>query len=163
MVTRKGGMWLFALAAAMAVSTAADAPEQPLPFSHKAHAGDMKLPCKMCHVNPDPGETEGIPQAATCMQCHSAIKTDSPAIQKLAAYAKNNRPIPWVRVCEIPEFVTFSHRQHVTAGNTCEDCHGKVAETERLALATNLNMGGCRNCHQARNASTECNFCHDPQ
>ncbi len=54
-------------------------------------------------------------------------------------------------------------RKHVTAGNTCQDCHGKVAETERLAPAGNLNMGGCMNCHQARNASIDCTFCHDPQ
>jgi hypothetical protein len=153
-------MWLVVLAATL-LAAAADAPEQPLPFSHKAHAGAMKLPCKMCHLNPDPGETEGIPQAAICMQCHSAIKTDAQAIRKLAAYAENNRKIPWVRVYAIPDFVNFSHRQHVTAGNTCEDCHGKVAESEQLARETDINMGGCMNCHRTRNASTGCTFCHD--
>ena len=147
----------------LGAALAAEAPEQPLPFSHKTHAGDMKLRCKMCHVNPDPGEAEGIPQAAACLECHSAVKTESPAIRKLAGYAQNHRIIPWVRVCEIPAFVTFSHRSHATAGNTCEDCHGKVAETERLAPAGNLNMGGCMNCHQARSASIDCTFCHDPQ
>jgi c(7)-type cytochrome triheme protein len=142
-------------------ATAVDAPEQPIPYSHKLHAGDLKLPCKTCHANPDPGETEGIPQAATCMQCHSTVKTDSPAIQKLAAYAQNSRKIPWVRVYEIPGWVNFSHRRHVTAGNTCEDCHGKVAETDRISRVTDLSMGGCMNCHQAKSASTECTYCHD--
>ena len=156
-------MWLFVLAgmAAAVAATAADAPEQPLPFSHKAHAGTMKLQCKMCHVNPDPGETEGLPPASTCMQCHSAIKTDSPAIQKLTAYAKNNRPIPWVRVYVVSDFVNFSHRKHVTAGNTCEDCHGKVAESDQLARETNISMGGCMACHRTKNASIECTFCHE--
>jgi hypothetical protein len=147
--------------AAAVVATAADAPEQPLPFSHKAHAGAMKLACKMCHPNPDPGETEGIPPAATCMQCHSAIKTDSPAIQKLTAYAKNNRPIPWVRVFEIPDFVKFSHRDHAKAGNTCEECHGKVAESDQMARETNLSMGGCIACHRTKDAGIDCTFCHD--
>jgi hypothetical protein len=160
LVTGRRGSWLFVLAA-IAVATAADAPEQPLPFSHKAHAGALKLQCKMCHVNPDPGETEGIPPASTCMQCHSAIKTDSPAIQKLTAYARNNRPIPWARVYSIPDFVTFSHRDHIKAGNTCEDCHGKVAESDQLARETNLSMGGCMNCHRVKNASIDCTFCHD--
>jgi hypothetical protein len=149
------------LAAALAVFAEADAPEQPIPFSHKAHAGAMKLPCKMCHTNPDPGETEGIPPAATCMQCHSSIKTDSPAIQKLTAYFDNKRPIPWVRVYEIPDYVSFSHRSHVKAGNTCEDCHGKVAESEQLSRDTDISMGGCLNCHKVKNAGSDCTFCHD--
>lgn len=153
----------FLLAAAVVIASAADAPEQPLPFSHKTHAGTMKLQCKMCHTNPDPGETEGIPPAATCMQCHSAIKTESPAIQKLAAYARNNRPIPWVRVYEIPDYVNFSHRTHVKAGNTCEDCHGKVVESDQISRETNVSMGGCLACHKAKNASTDCTFCHDPR
>jgi hypothetical protein len=81
----------------------------------------------------------------------------------LTAYAKNNRSIPWVRVYEIPGFVSFSHRTHVKAGNTCEDCHGKVAESDQLARATNISMGGCMDCHKAKNASTDCTFCHEQQ
>jgi hypothetical protein len=147
--------------AATLVAAAADGPEQPVPFSHKTHIGTVKLQCKMCHVNPDPGETEGLPPAATCMTCHSAIKTDSPAIQKLAAYAKNNRPIPWARVYAVPDFVNFSHRTHVKAGNTCEDCHGKVAESDQLAREGNISMNGCIACHTNKNVSTDCTFCHD--
>ena len=119
------------------------------------------MACKMCHTNPDPGETEGIPPAATCMQCHSAIKTDSPAIRKLTAYAGNKRPIPWVRVYEISDYVTFSHRAHIKAGNTCEDCHGKVAESEQMSRETDLSMGACLNCHKTKNAGADCTFCHD--
>src|SRR5690349_11948635 len=92
---------------------AADAPVQPVPFSHKQHAGTLKLQCRMCHPNPDPGESMTIAPASTCMQCHTAIKADSPAIQKLAAAAKENRRIPWVRVYQIPSYVNFSHRIHL--------------------------------------------------
>ena len=156
----KKGIWVLVLGAVL-VAAAADAPEQPLPFSHKTHAGAMQLPCKMCHTNPDPGETVGIPPAATCMQCHSSIKTDSPAIQKLTAYANNKRPIPWVRIYEVPDFVNFSHRTHMKAGNKCEDCHGKVAESDQLAREGNVSMGGCMDCHKTKNVSVECTFCHD--
>ena len=159
-MTKCKGICLLALAAALAAA-AADAPEQPLPFSHKTHAGALKVACKMCHTNPDPGETEGIPPASTCMTCHSAIKTDSPAIRKLTAYFNNQRPIPWVRVYEIPDYVNFSHRSHVKAGNTCEDCHGKVAESGQLSREGDISMGGCLNCHKAKNAGTDCTFCHD--
>ena len=88
--------------------------QQPIPFSHKVHAGTMKLACKTCHPNPDPGETETIAAPDHCMQCHSAIKADSPPIQRLAEAAKAGRQIPWVRVYSIPSFVNFSHRKHTS-------------------------------------------------
>ena len=75
---------LVVASAALLAMWAADGPVQPLPFSHKDHAGTLKLQCKMCHPSPDPGESMTIAPPSVCMQCHSAIKADSPAIQKLA-------------------------------------------------------------------------------
>lgn len=138
-------------------------PDQPLPFSHKTHAGALKLACKMCHVNPDPGEMMTFTTAAKCMQCHSAVKTDSPHIQKLAAAAKSNREIPWARVYTIPAYVNFSHRAHLETGNTCQECHGPVATRDQLARETDLSMGGCMNCHRAKKASIDCTYCHEQQ
>jgi hypothetical protein len=141
----------------------AKGPEQPLPFSHKAHAGDLKLQCKMCHPNPDPGERMTFVAASKCMQCHSAIKTESPWIQKLAAFAKNDRAVPWVRVYQIASFVSFSHRAHLEAGNTCSECHGEVKTQEQLSRDTDISMGGCMNCHRAKKASIDCTYCHEQQ
>jgi hypothetical protein len=141
---------------------AADAPVQPLPFSHKDHAGTLKLQCKMCHPSPDPGESMTIAPPSVCMQCHSAIKADSPAIQKLAQYAAQSKPVPWVRIYAIPAWVDFSHRGHLASGkNTCEDCHGKVAERDVLYREVNLNMGTCMDCHAGKRAPTGCTFCHE--
>jgi Cytochrome c7 and related cytochrome c len=134
---------------------------QPLPFSHKQHAGTLKVACKLCHPNPNPGERMTIAGASLCMSCHSAIKTDSPAIQKLAQYAKEDRPIPWVRVYEIPSYVNFSHRTHLESKNACEDCHGKVVERDELWKQGDISMGGCMNCHRAKKVSIDCTFCHD--
>ena len=135
------------------------APEQPIPFSHKAHAGDLKLKCKMCH--PGSGETMQIAKASVCMQCHSAIKTDSPAIQKLAAFAKSDREIRWARVYEIPSYVYFSHKSHLDSGNTCENCHGHVAERAQLSREGDISMGGCMTCHRVKKVSIDCTFCHE--
>lgn len=146
--------------AAMAFGAAP--PEQPLPFSHLAHAGGAKVQCKMCHTNPDPGETMTVVAAATCMQCHSAIKADSPAIVKLAAAARDGREIKWVPVYRIPSYVKFSHRNHMQAGNTCAECHGNVAARDRLAKEGDISMGGCMNCHRAKKASLDCASCHEP-
>ncbi len=102
-----------------------------------------------------------IAAPSTCMQCHSAIKTDSPAIQKLAAFAKDGRDVPWVRVYEIPSYVSFSHRTHLRAGNTCVDCHGQVAARDQLYREADISMGGCMNCHRLKKASLDCTFCHE--
>ncbi len=151
------------VALAVWAAWAEEAPVQPLPFSHKAHAGTLKLQCRMCHPSPDPGDSMTIVAPAVCMQCHSAIKTDSPAIQKLAKYAERGEAVPWVRVYQIPAWVNFSHRAHLEAKNTCEDCHGKVAERDALYKEVNLNMGTCMDCHAGKRASVACNFCHEPQ
>lgn len=151
---------LFAAAPALAQPAA---PEQPIPFSHKVHAGTLKLQCKLCHSNPDPGEMMTVAAAPKCMQCHSAIKTESPHIQKLAAFAKNDREIRWNRVYQIPDFVRFSHRAHLTSGNTCQECHGPVAQRDQLYREVNLSMSGCMDCHRAKKASIDCLYCHDQQ
>lgn len=148
------------LATAAFPQTKAAAPEQPIPYSHKQHLA-LGLQCKNCHEMPDPGEIMGIPAASKCMACHQSVKKDSPAIQKLAAFAKENREIPWVRVYQIPSYVVFSHKEHLDAGAKCETCHGPVAQRERIALETDISMGGCMNCHRANKASLDCTYCHE--
>jgi hypothetical protein len=140
---------------------AADPPEQPVPFSHKLHVGTAKLACKMCHPNPDPGETMTIAPASTCMQCHTVVKPDSPAIQKLAQYAKEKKDVPWVQIYKTKEFVWYSHRSHLNANVACADCHGPVAESERVAKEGDISMAACMTCHQMRHVSFRCNFCHE--
>lgn len=135
-------------------------PEQPVPFSHKQHAGTLQLPCEFCHATSRSGETVAIPQTALCMQCHQTIGTDKPGVQKLAMYAKSNAIIPWVRVYELPSFVTFSHKTHLQHGATCRDCHGPVAERVQLYKETDISMATCVNCHRAKQASIDCDTCH---
>ena len=135
-------------------------PEQPIPFSHKVHAGTLQLPCESCHAMSRSGETLMIPQAAVCMECHQTMATSNPGVQKLAEYAKNSETIPWVRVYQLPSFVTFSHKMHLTHGNTCEECHGPVAQRDQLFQEEDISMAACLNCHRAKKASVECNTCH---
>lgn len=135
-------------------------PEQPVPFSHKQHAGTLQLPCEFCHAASRSGETVAIPQTALCMQCHQTMSTDKPGVQKLATYAKANTPIPWVQVYELPSFVTFSHKTHLLHGATCQQCHGPVAERVQLYKETDISMAACVNCHRAKRASIDCDTCH---
>jgi hypothetical protein len=135
-------------------------PEQPVPFSHKQHAGTLKMPCEYCHTPSRSGETLLIPRASFCMQCHQAIATDNPGVQKMAEYAKTDRTIPWVRIYELPSFVSFSHKVHLQHGATCEECHGEVAQRTRLYQESDISMATCVNCHREKQASTDCSTCH---
>lgn len=136
-------------------------PVQPIPYSHKVHAGDLELKCNTCHLNSGSGERMGFPATSVCMDCHSAIKTESPAIQKLASFEKENRKIPWVRVYQIPSYVKFSHGAHLAAGGTCVKCHGNVKELDQLYREVEVNMASCVNCHRASKASIDCTYCHE--
>lgn len=135
-------------------------PGQPVPFSHKEHAGTLKMPCQYCHTPSRSGETLLIPRAQFCMQCHQTVATDNPGVQKLAQYAKMNRTIPWVRIYELPSFVSFSHKVHLQHGATCEECHGQVAQRTRLYKESDISMATCVNCHREKQASTDCSTCH---
>ena len=148
-------------AAALSLAAAASQGEpQPVPYSHKTHLA-LGLECASCHSNPDPGESMGYPPESFCMTCHQAIKAESPHIQKLAAAAKENKPLPWVRVYQLKEYVYFSHRVHIQASTTCETCHGPVRERDVIAREVEHNMRSCVACHQAKKARDDCKACHE--
>lgn len=135
--------------------------DQPVAFSHKKHTELAKLACKDCHTMPAPGEMATIPATSKCMGCHVAIKTDSPQIAKVTAYHKEKRPVPWVRVYEIPGYVFFSHKVHTEAGAKCETCHGPVGERDVLTKEVKHNMGSCMECHRQHKAPNDCESCHE--
>jgi hypothetical protein len=144
-------------------ATPSRAPVQPLPYSHKQHVA-LELPCRLCHVNPDAGKLMTYPATAICMTCHATVAADRPTIQKLAAYAADDKPIPWVRVYQVPDYVYWEHGPHLAAAVTCAECHGPVAERDVIAQETNVvTMLGCRTCHDKRQVFTDCASCHEPR
>ncbi len=124
------------------------APEQPIPFSHKLHAGDNKIPCLYCHNAAEKSRHATIPSGNVCMNCHTVVKTDSPWIQKVRQAYLENRPIEWVRVHELPDYVYFPHKRHVAMGVACQTCHGPVQEMNRVYQYAPLTMGWCMECHR---------------
>ncbi len=74
------------------------APEQPINFSHRIHAGDNEIPCMYCHSYAERARVSGVPNVQRCMGCHKIIKPDSPEIQKVAGYWERKEPIPWIKV-----------------------------------------------------------------
>ena len=136
------------------------APEQPIAFSHKVHAGEYKIACEYCHTYARRSSVAGVPSVERCMGCHKLTARDKSEVKKLLGYWDQKKPIPWVKVFYQPDFVYFSHRPHVSKEIACQVCHGPVEQMDKLEEAVVLNMRRCVDCHMERKASIDCWACH---
>ena len=162
-------VWLaIAAAALIAVTTwyfffyypAALTPEQPIPFSHRVHAGDKGIGCLMCHEGALSGRRAGIPPLETCMLCHKRVIVTHPEIQRLRRYYDEGKPVEWTQVYAVPEFVYFNHEAHVRRQVDCGVCHGNVKGMDRVVEVHEFNMGFCVQCHRDNGVSHDCLKCH---
>jgi len=130
------------------------APDQPLKFSHKIHAGQNKINCLYCHNTAEHSKSAGIPSAGVCLNCHNLVvqegsRSGSFEINKIKRAVERGEPIVWNRVYSLPDHVFFSHAQHVSTGKVeCVTCHGKVEEMHIIQQFNDLSMGWCVNCHR---------------
>lgn len=138
------------------------APTQPIPFSHKLHAGQYEIACQYCHTGVEKGKSANIPSANICMNCHNAIKTTSPNMQKIYDAVLNDQPIEWVRIHNLPDLAYFNHAQHVKVGGlACENCHGDIKEMEVVQQVSLLTMGWCIDCHRKTDVNSKGNAYYD--
>ncbi len=124
------------------------APAQPVPFSHALHAGELGLDCRYCHTTVEHTAHASIPPAETCMNCHKTIHTESPKLLLVRESYATGKPIPWVRVHDLPDYAYFDHSAHVNAGVSCVSCHGRVDRMEVVAQREALTMSWCLDCHR---------------
>lgn len=124
-------------------------PKQPVPYSHKLHAGSMGMDCRYCHTGVERSAHAGVPPTQTCMNCHAQIKTESPKLLPVRESWVSGKPIPWVRVHKTPDYAYFEHSAHVAAGVGCESCHGRIDQMVEVRQDQPLNMGWCLECHRA--------------
>lgn len=147
----------------VAPRTPAPAPAQPLPYSHRQHI-ELGLECRECHVNPDEGALMTFPSNDTCMSCHATMPAGTPALKQLVTLAAAGRPIPWVRVYRVADYVYWSHAPHLAAEVACTTCHGPVPERDVIALETAITTKrGCVTCHEAKQVYMDCGDCHEPR
>jgi len=154
---------------------AAEGPLQPIPFSHKHHAGDFDIDCQYCHSGTDRSRAAGVPSVELCMGCHEQFGKEYDSlegIQILKQYWAEQKAIPWVQIHRLPEHVKFQHQAHVRAGFECQTCHGPVEDLDKLYLVPDtkywqyglpthkLEMGWCIMCHRDNGASQDCLTCH---
>ena len=123
-------------------------PVQPVPFSHKIHAGQLGVDCRYCHNGVEKSWFSNLPGASTCMNCHNQVLKDDARLAIVRESATNNKPIPWVQVHITPDYVYFNHSVHVTRGISCVECHGRVDQMDEVRHVKSFSMSFCLDCHR---------------
>ena len=122
--------------------------EQPVPFSHDHHVGEVGLDCRYCHSAVEKSASAGMPSTATCMGCHSVLFAEEPILEPVRASFRDSRPIEWNRVYDLPDFAYFNHSIHVAKGMGCTTCHGDIGKMPLTWKASSLQMEWCLECHR---------------
>lgn len=123
-------------------------PEQPVPYSHALHAGEMGIDCRYCHNTVEQAGHAAIPPTETCMNCHARVKTASPKLEPVRQSWETGMPVEWNKVHDLPDYVYFNHSAHVTRGVGCVSCHGRVDQMDLVYQHEELSMGWCLDCHR---------------
>jgi hypothetical protein len=123
-------------------------PEQPVPYSHSLHAGDLGIDCRYCHTTVEKAAVAAIPSTEMCMNCHTNIRATSEKLQLVRESNATGKPVEWLKVHDLPDYVYFDHSAHVTRGVGCVECHGRVDRMEEVFQAERLSMGWCLECHR---------------
>ena len=149
-LTLVGGLILLAIVLQRStyVTRAHEYIEQPIQFSHLHHVTDDGIDCRYCHTSVETSAFAGIPPTKTCMNCHSQLFNTEPILEPVRASFREDKPLHWVRVHDLPDFVYFNHSIHIKKGIGCESCHGRVDQMPLTIQEQSLQMEWCINCHR---------------
>lgn len=130
-------------------------PKQPIYFSHRVHAGVKRIQCRFCHPFVERSQHAGLPTMEKCFFCHNYVIPMHPQLQEERKHLLEGKPVRWVRLFFVPDFVKFRHEPHLRRGFECSQCHGPVAEMDRLPRV-DFQMGFCIRCHRRYGAQLDC-------
>jgi hypothetical protein len=136
---------------------------QPIAFNHQTHAGELEIPCDLCHEFYATGEHSGLPTLSTCLDCHEDPLTESSEEQRIRDLAQEGRLDVFRKLFRLPDHSFYSHRRHAELGGiSCETCHGDIATTtappERPLVQVTMDF--CIDCHERERIRAECTSCH---
>jgi hypothetical protein len=135
---------------------------QPIRFNHQAHTS-KGLSCVFCHRYVKTASFAGIPDITVCATCHRGAITRNPEGEKVRQHVLQRENIAWRRIYQVPSYVYFSHRRHVTLGGIeCASCHGSIKDSTspQTRPAVVFTMDRCVTCHDQHKANTDCYACH---
>jgi hypothetical protein len=123
-------------------------PVQPVAFSHEIHAGQLGVDCRYCHNAVEKSWYSNIPASSVCMNCHNQVLKDDPKLALVRDSYASGKPIPWIQIHKLPDYVYFNHSVHVNRGVSCVECHGQINHMDEVHQAKALSMSFCLNCHR---------------
>jgi formate-dependent nitrite reductase cytochrome c552 subunit len=123
-------------------------PLQPVAFPHSVHVEQLGLDCRYCHNTVEKSWYSNIPATSTCMNCHSQVLKDDARLALVRESAASGKPIPWVQIHKMPDYVYFNHSVHVNRGISCVECHGRIDEMDEVHHDKPLSMSYCLDCHR---------------
>src|SRR6185436_7315136 len=104
---------------------------------------------RYCHNTVEETGHAAVPPTQTCMNCHKMIWTKSPNLMLVRESDSTDKPIEWLKVHDLPDYVYFNHSAHVTRGVGCVTCHGRIDLMPEVYQKEPLSMGWCLDCHRA--------------
>ena len=123
-------------------------PDQPVPYSHALHAGELGMDCRYCHSVVERSPKAAVPPAGVCMNCHSTVRKDSDLLLPIRQAFAGEEAVKWTRVTDLPDYVYFNHQAHVNSAVGCEECHGRIDQMVKVYQFAPLTMEWCVNCHK---------------
>jgi hypothetical protein len=123
-------------------------PIQPVGFPHSVHVDQLGLDCRYCHSAVEKSWYSNVPSSSTCMNCHNQVLKEDARLALVRESAQSGKPIPWVQVHKVPDYVYFNHSVHVNRGVSCVHCHGEINKMEEVYHAKPLSMTFCLDCHR---------------
>jgi hypothetical protein len=123
-------------------------PQQPVPYSHALHVGELGLDCRYCHTTVESAAFAAVPPTQTCINCHEKIAPTSHKLDPVRDSFVSGLPVQWIKVHDLPDYVYFNHSAHVTRGVSCVECHGRIDRMEEVHQVKPLSMGWCLGCHR---------------
>jgi hypothetical protein len=127
-------------------------PIQPVSFPHSVHVDQLGLDCRYCHSAVERSWYSNVPAAGTCINCHGPkngnILGNDPRLALVRESAESGKPIPWVQVHKVPDYVYFNHSVHVNRGVSCVECHGQINQMDEVYHAKPFGMSFCLECHR---------------
>ncbi len=122
--------------------------EQTVPFSHQHHVNDIGIDCRHCHQTVETSAIAGVPPTQVCMNCHRELWSQSEMLEPVRASWKDDKPLVWNRVHDLPDYVYFNHSIHIHKGIGCYECHGDIGEMPLTRQSAPLTMQWCLDCHR---------------
>jgi hypothetical protein len=123
-------------------------PIQPVAFPHSVHVNQIGMDCRYCHSTVEKSWYSNIPASSTCMNCHNQVLKDDPRLAMVRESAQSGKPIEWVQIHRLPDYVYFNHSAHVNRGVSCVHCHGQINQMDEVRQVKPLSMAFCLDCHR---------------